>query len=100
MNLPPPHTLRQFQILQVKTNFLRRFILDYATKAHGFLRLLCTNIPFVWDEKEQAAFDALKWALTSAPLLYPPNFTKEFILYVLASKNAIDGVLVHKTLSY
>ena len=44
----------------------------------------------------QGTFDALKQALTSPPLLYPPDFIKEFILYVSASKNAIDGVLVQE----
>ena len=70
--------------------------MDYATKVHGFLRLLRTNIPFVWDEKAQAAFDALKQALTFAPLLYPLYFTKEFILYVSASKNSVVGVFVQE----
>ena len=44
----------------------------------------------------QGAFDALKQALNFAPLLSPPDFTKEFILYVLASKNVIPGVLVQE----
>ena len=51
-------------------------------KFHGFLHLIRTNIPFVWDENAQGDFDALKQALNSSPLLSPPKFTKEFILYV------------------
>ena len=94
LNIPPLCTLRQLQSLQGKANFLCRFILDYVTKVHGFLRLLCTNIPFVWDEHVQGDFNALKQAPTSAPLLSPPDFTKEFILYMSASENAIVGVLV------
>ena len=96
LNLPPPHTLCQFQSLQGKANFLRQFIPDYATKVHGFLCLLHTNIPFVWDENAQGAFDALQQALNSTPLLSPPNFTKEFILYVSVSKNSITKVLVQE----
>ena len=70
--------------------------LYYTTKVHEFLCLVRTNIHFVWDEQVQAAFDALKQALTSAPRLSPPNFTKEFILYVSAYENAIIGVLVQE----
>ena len=40
LELPMPHTLRQLQSLQGKANFFHRFVPDYATTAHGFLRLL------------------------------------------------------------
>ena len=73
VNLPPPRSLRQLQILQGKSNFLRRFIVNYAKITNGFMRLLKQDTPFVWDETAQLAFDALKKALLSAPLLSPPN---------------------------
>ena len=63
-------------------------------KFHGFLHLIRTNIPFVWDEQAQATFDALKQAVTFATLLSPLNFTKEFVLYVSTSEIANTGVLV------
>jgi hypothetical protein len=44
--ITPPQNLRQLQSLQGKANFLRRFVPDYAIRAHGFLRLLCHDIPF------------------------------------------------------
>jgi hypothetical protein len=51
--LPPPRNLRQLQSLQGKANFLRRFVPDYAIRAHGFLRLLRHDIPFHWDDYAQ-----------------------------------------------
>lgn len=39
VNLPPPSTLRQLQILQGKEIFLRRFIPNYAEITKGFTRL-------------------------------------------------------------
>ena len=80
LNLPSPRTLCQLHSLQGKANFLHRFILDYVTRVHGFLRLLHTNIPFVWDKHAQEDFYALKQALASAPLFSTPKFTKDFIL--------------------
>jgi hypothetical protein len=50
---PPPQNLCQLQSLQVKDNFLRRFVLDYAICAHGFLHLLRHDIPFHWDDHAQ-----------------------------------------------
>jgi hypothetical protein len=58
--IPSPWNLQQLQSLQGKANFLRRFVPDYAICAHGFLRLLCHNIPFHWDDHAQQSFDDLK----------------------------------------
>ena len=58
--------------------------------------LLRTDIPFVWDQQAQESFDAVKQDLAFAPLLSAPDFTRDFILYVSASENAIPGVLVQE----
>ena len=60
INLPPPRSIRQLQILQGKSNFLRHFIVNYAKITKGFMRLLKQDTPFVWDEIAQLAFEALK----------------------------------------
>jgi hypothetical protein len=65
----PPRTILQLQSLQGKANFLRRFIVNYAKITKGFMRLLKKDVPFIWDEADQCSFDALKHALTTAPLL-------------------------------
>jgi hypothetical protein len=65
----PPQNLHQLQSLQGKSNFLRCFFLNYATRAHGFLCLLHHDIPFQWDEHAQTTFDDLKEALSNAPLI-------------------------------
>jgi hypothetical protein len=46
------------------------------------MRLLNKGVPFYWDETAQCSFKALKCALTSAPLLGPPNYNKDFLLYL------------------
>ena len=78
VNLPPPRTLRQLQSLQGKSNFLRRFIVNYGKITKGFMRLLKQDTPFVWDETTQLTFEALKKALLSAPLLRPPDYSRDF----------------------
>jgi hypothetical protein len=83
--IPPPRNLRQLQSLQGKANFLRRFVPDYAIRAHGFLRLLCHDIPFHWDDYAQQSFDDLKAALSNAPLISAPDYNRDYILYVSAS---------------
>jgi hypothetical protein len=82
------------QSLQGKANFLRCFVPDYATSAHGFLRLLRHDIPFRWDEHAQTAFDDLKEMLSNASLISPPNYDHNYILYLSAVAVSVEGVLV------
>ena len=70
--------------------------MDYAKITKGFMCLLKQDIPFVWDETAQLAFEALKKALLSAPLLCLPDYSCDFILYVAASKSTIGVVLVQE----
>jgi hypothetical protein len=44
----------------------------------------------------QWSFDALKHALTHAPLLHPPEYTKDYILYLATSTSTIVMVLVQE----
>jgi hypothetical protein len=94
--LPPPRKILQLQSLQGKANFLRRFIANYAEITKGFMHLLKKDVSFFWDEAAQCSFDALKHVLTTAPLLRPPNYNKEFLLYLAAAESAIGMVLVQE----
>jgi hypothetical protein len=86
--------LCQLQILQDKANFLQCFVLDYATCAHSFLRLLHHHIPFRWVEHSQTTFDDLKEELSNVPLISPHDYDHDYILYFSASAVSVAGVLV------
>jgi hypothetical protein len=57
------------------------------------MRLLQKDTPFIWDDTAQQSFDALKYALTHTPLLHPPNYMQDYILYLAASTSTIAMVL-------
>ena len=56
--------------------------------------LLKKDTPFFWDDFSQRTFDNIKHALTHAPTLQPPYYTKYYSLYVAASLSTIGMVLV------
>jgi len=56
--------------------------------------LLKQGTPFVWDEVAQKSFDDLKTILINAPLLHPPNYHRDYFLYLAASSSTIIMVLV------
>jgi hypothetical protein len=100
IQFPRPRTILQLQSLQGKVNFLRRFIANYAEITKGFMHLLKKDVPFFWDESAQRSFDALKHALTTTPLLRPPNYNKDFLLYLAAAESTIGMVLVQEDDSF
>jgi len=93
---PPLCTIPQLQSLQGKENFLRCFITNYVNITKGFIYLLNKDVPFHWDEASQCSFEALKCTLMFAPLLRPPNYNKDFLLYFSATEWTIDMVLVQE----
>ena len=60
------------------------------------MRLLKKEVPFYWDDRAQRSFEALKKTLSSAPILSPPDYSKDFILYFAASEATIGMVLVQE----
>lgn len=48
----------------------------------------------MWDDQAQCSFEAFQKALLSAPLLSPPDCSRDFLLYLAASESTIGMVLV------
>jgi hypothetical protein len=72
LNLPPPSTLCRLQILQGKTNFLRRFIPNYVEPTKGFTRLLKKGYVFVWDDTANKSFEAFETFLNPYTITISP----------------------------
>lgn len=74
-------------------NFYRRFVKNFSQIAAPLTALTGKDVPFKWEQAEQDSFDSLKRALTSAPILALPDFSKPFLVRCDASNYAIGQVL-------
>jgi hypothetical protein len=68
-NWPTPENVRDVRSFLGFANFYRRFIEGYSTVAEPLTRLTRKDQPFCWETKHQKAFDMLKHAFTTAPVL-------------------------------
>ncbi|CAL9021600.1 unnamed protein product, partial [Prunus brigantina] len=73
--------------------FYRRFIKDFSKISTPMCRLLQKDVPFVFDDECEKAFDHLKELLTSAPIIVPPDWSLPFELMCDASDYALGAVL-------
>jgi hypothetical protein len=73
--------------------FYARFFPDYSRKARVLHGLKDKGVPFVWRDKNQAAFETFKQSLCAAPVLQISDFNKEFVLVTDASELAVSAVL-------
>jgi len=59
-------------------NFYRWFIWDFSAKARPLFDLTHSEQVWTWSGKEQTAFEDLKMAVTTAPVLMPPQDSEPF----------------------
>ena len=73
--------------------FYRRFIMDFSKISRPLTNLLQKDIPFVFDDDCLEAFETLKKALISAPIVQPPNWNLPFENMCDASDYVVGVVL-------
>ena len=89
--LPPVHVkgIRSCLGMQV----FRRFIPEFSKISRPLTELLANDVPFVFSNECLAAFEKLKQALKTAPMIEPPYWNLPFELMCDASDYAIGAVL-------
>ncbi|XP_072071953.1 uncharacterized protein [Arachis hypogaea] len=81
------------QMLDQLSGFYRRFIKDFSKVALPLSRLLQKDIEFDLSKECMEAFDKLKVALTQAPIVRGPDWSRPFEIMCDASNFAVGAAL-------
>jgi hypothetical protein len=91
---PPPRSIWALRGFLGLTGYYRKFIAGYGTVA-ALLTALLKREAFRWTEEADEAFNLLKQALMSAPLLQMPDFDRNFIIDCDVSGSGF-GAMLHQ----
>ena len=90
---PTPKNVRDIRSFLGLCSYYRRFVHKFADIAKPLHKLTEKSEQFVWTDDCQAAFDKLKRALTSSPILSYPQRQGLYILDTDASNTGMGAVL-------
>jgi hypothetical protein len=89
--VPLPVSKKPLQSFLGQTNFVHRFIPNYAE-----IKLLKKDVKFEWNDESKRSFQSIKTAISEALVLISPDYTKDFQIFSFASEDTIAGVLLQK----
>jgi hypothetical protein len=90
-----PASVTQLRSFLGLSGYYRRFISGYSLICRPLHDLLKKGL-YTWQPEHENAFQTLKQALTTAPVLALPNFSEPFILETDASGSGLGAVLMQK----
>lgn len=93
INYPSPTSVKQVRQLMGMVSWYRRFIKNLAEITTPITELLKKSNKFIWTQEAEMALNKLKTALTTAPVLRTPDFSKEFIIQVDACDSGMGAVI-------
>lgn len=94
IGFPRPQQQKDLRSFLGLASYFRRFVRNFTTVASPLNKLLHSGTPFVWSDECEKAFQELKTALTSGPVLCHFDESRPAILHTDASGHGIGAVLL------
>ncbi|KAJ9558642.1 hypothetical protein OSB04_013256 [Centaurea solstitialis] len=91
--LPEPTTVKGIRSFLGHARFYRRFIKDFSKITKPLCTLLQQDQEFIFSQECREAFEKLKMALVTAPIVTTPDWTLPFEVMCDASEWAIGAIL-------
>ena len=92
-NWPIPKSADDIRSFLGLTGYYRKFVHRFSHIATPLSNLMRNNIPFKWTPVEQKAFETLKTALITGPILIVPDQNLPFVVTTDASGYAVGATL-------
>ncbi|KAG5724637.1 hypothetical protein E4T56_gene3679 [Termitomyces sp. T112] len=92
-----PKNKKEVQAFLDFANFYQRFIQDFSHHAYLLFNLAGKDVTWSWGPLEQMAFDTLKCAMTSGPILLFPDDNSPFQVEANSSDFATGAVLLQQS---
>jgi hypothetical protein len=93
LKMPSPKNLKELESWLGMTVYYQRMIKDYARLAQPLNKLKRKGAIFEWGQEQQLAYEQLREALTTAPVLRLPVKGRNFILSTDWSVKGMSAVL-------
>ena len=91
--MPCPKDIKGIRSFLGHAGFHRRFIKDFSKISRPLTNLLQKDIPFVFYDDCLEAFETLKKALITTPIVQPPDWNLTFEIICDASDYDVDAAL-------
>ena len=90
---PRPKSVHDVRSFLGLASYYRRFVRGFSELAKPLTQMTKQGVEWDWSEAQHRAFNRLKLALTTAPVLRLPDFDRQFVVTTDASDAAVGAIL-------